>query len=59
MIDANNAYGGAVLNIIGHQINPIKAFEKHISIPLKVSIGVYIIQLETDKGLLKKKIIIN
>ena len=59
LIDANNAYGGAVLNIIGHQINPIKAFEKHISIPLKVSIGVYIIQLETDKGLIKKKIIIN
>ncbi len=50
---------GSILTILGQEIQGIKKFSNRITIPLKVSNGAYIIQLETDQGLINKKIIIN
>jgi hypothetical protein len=50
---------GSILTILGQEIQAIGKFSNRKSIPLKVSNGAYIIQLETDEGLINKKIIIN
>ncbi len=50
---------GMIFNIVGEKITDIKGVLKSISVPLQVSTGTYIVQLQTDKGTISKKIIIN
>ncbi|WP_338356567.1 GEVED domain-containing protein [Yeosuana marina] len=50
---------GLIFNLLGQKITDIKGFLKSVSVPLKVSTGTYIVQLQTDKGTISKKIIIN
>ncbi len=49
---------GSVLNILGQKIQSITEFSNRSEIPLHVITGTYIVQLETDKGVINKKIII-
>ena len=56
--DATYAYEGAVINFSGQRTRKINAFEKKASIPMQSNIGIYIVQLKTDRGIINKKIII-
>ena len=58
MVDAEVS-GGMIFNFLGQKISAIDKFSKSIVVPCHVSTGAYIIQLNTAKGVVNKKIIID
>jgi hypothetical protein len=55
----NEVLSGSIINLMGQKMKSINGFSDRISIPLNLTLGTYIIQLNTINGIINKKIILN
>jgi hypothetical protein len=55
----NEVLSGSIINLMGQKMKSINRFSDRISIPLNLTLGTYIIQLNTINGIINKKIILN